>query len=100
TMRKVQPINDLSETLASISSDERLIAPMRQLMGDEPLLMEEKLNYKQRVQVRVADVSNLVDSIPDDSFDLHHDWGYYRQQGYPSTTLSSAVAIDDCEDRG
>ncbi len=100
TMRKIQPINDLSATLAAVSRDERVIAPMFQLMGDEPLLMEEKLNYKQRVAVPVADLSALVDTDPDDSFVLHHDWGFYRQQGYPENTLSSAVALDDCAGRG
>ncbi len=35
-----------------------------------------------------------------EGFHLHHDWGYYRQQGYPENTLSSAVAIDGCEGRG
>ncbi|MDE2798118.1 MAG: phytanoyl-CoA dioxygenase family protein, partial [Gemmatimonadota bacterium] len=46
-VRKIQPINDLSLFLAGVSADERLIGPMRQLMGDEPILMEEKLNYKE-----------------------------------------------------
>jgi len=100
TMRKIQPINDLSDTLAAVSCDERLIAPMRQLMDDEPLLMEEKLNYKQRMAVPGADLSSLVDTDPDDSFVLHHDWGFYRQQGYPENTVSSAVALDDCAGRG
>ena len=99
-VRKLQPVNDLSELIASMSSDERLIGPMRQLMGDEPVLMEEKLNYKQHVAVPGADLSCLFDSVPDDHFPLHHDWGYYVQQGYPENTISSAIAIDDCAGRG
>jgi ectoine hydroxylase len=100
TMRKVQPINDLSQVLADISADERLIGPMRRLMGGEPTLMEEKLNYKQHVPVTGADLSCLVASVPDDHFPLHHDWGYYVQQGYPENTISSAIAFDDCAGRG
>jgi len=100
TMRKVQPINDLSDVLASVSCDERLIGPMRRIMGDDPLLMEEKLNYKQHVAVTGADLSCLFGSVPDDHFPLHHDWGYYVQQGYPENTISSAVAFDDCAGRG
>jgi hypothetical protein len=100
TMRKVQPINDLSDVLAAVSADERLIGPMRRLMGADPLLMEEKLNYKQHVTVRGADLSCLVASTPDDHFALHHDWGYYVQQGYPENTISSAIAFDDCAGRG
>ena len=45
-VRKIQPINDLSLFLAGVSADERLIGPMRQLMGDEPILMEEKLKLQ------------------------------------------------------
>lgn len=98
-VRKLQPVNDLSEVIASISADERLVAPMRQLMGDEPVLMEEKLNYKQVVTTDV-DVSFLATTFPDDHFPLHHDWGYYRAQGYPANTISSAVSMDDTTGRG
>src|SRR5436309_15656350 len=41
-IRKVQPINDLSNLLGAVSEDERLVGPLRQLMGHEPVLMEEK----------------------------------------------------------
>jgi hypothetical protein len=44
-VRKIQPINDLSLYLAQVSADERLVGAMAQLMGDTPVLMEEKLNY-------------------------------------------------------
>jgi ectoine hydroxylase-related dioxygenase (phytanoyl-CoA dioxygenase family) len=105
TVRKLQPINDLDPRLAAIASDERLVGPMRQLMGDEPILMEEKLNPKQTLDTRGLDLQVLVNSsfnreIGLEGFHLHHDWGYYRQQGYPSDTLSSAVVIDGCAGRG
>jgi hypothetical protein len=107
TVRKIQPVNDLSPIIAAISTDPHLIDPMSQLMGDEPVLMEEKLNYKQTVDTRHLDMSFLEKSsltkvvgMGIEGFLLHHDWGYYRQQGYPENTLSSAVAIDDCAGRG
>ena len=100
TMRKVQPVNDLSPVIEAISTDERLLAPMRQLLDDEPVIMEEKLNYKQRVHIGTDAAAVLTSSVGDDGFGLHHDWGYYRQQGYPESTLSSAVALDDCAGRG
>lgn len=105
TVRKIQPINDLDDRLAGIAIDERLLGPLRQLMGDEPILMEEKLNPKHTVDTRGLDLSVLAGSsfnreIGLEGFHLHHDWGYYRQQGYPENTLSSAVAIDTCADRG
>ncbi|HZU74438.1 MAG TPA: phytanoyl-CoA dioxygenase family protein [Acidimicrobiales bacterium] len=98
-VRKIQPVNDLSEKIAAFSMHPRLIDPMRQLMGDEPVLMEEKLNYKQWVDLQGSDFSFLRRSFIE-HFVLHHDWGYYRQQGYPDSTLSSALAIDDCAGKG
>lgn len=105
TLRKIQPVNDLSDVIAAIATDERLIAPMRQLMCDEPVLMEEKLNYKQAVDLRGFDLDFLRRSSfnPEtglEGFVLHHDWGYYRMQGYPPSIVSSAVALDDCAGRG
>ena len=46
-VRKIQPVNDLSLAFSKAIADERIVAPLRQLMGEEPVLMEEKLNYKQ-----------------------------------------------------
>jgi ectoine hydroxylase-related dioxygenase (phytanoyl-CoA dioxygenase family) len=93
--RKLQPVNDLSAPLRAASEDERLIAPMRQIMGDEPVLMEEKLNYKE-----VVDCPELVSRFNlhkgATRFPLHHDWGYYRMQGYPRDILSSAICLDAC----
>jgi ectoine hydroxylase-related dioxygenase (phytanoyl-CoA dioxygenase family) len=90
-VRKIQPINDLSDYLRAVSEDPRLLQPMRDLMGCEPVLMEEKLNYKQALQQSVA----IATRPDDDGFPFHHDWGYYKAQGYPKETLSSAVSIDE-----
>lgn len=92
-VRKIQPINDLSPYLAELSNDPRLLQPMRQIMGHEPILMEEKLNYKQPLPRR-------VEGIPirplDDRFPIHNDWAYYQAQDYPQDILSSAISLDDC----
>jgi ectoine hydroxylase-related dioxygenase (phytanoyl-CoA dioxygenase family) len=90
-VRKVQPINDLSAVLREVAEDSRLLQPMRELLGCEPILMEEKLNYKQAL----AQPVDLPCRPDDDAFPFHHDWGYYRAQGYPKETLSSAVSIDE-----
>jgi len=105
TIRKLQPVNDLDPRIAAISTDERLLGPLRRLMDDEPILMEEKLNPKHTVDTRGLDLGLLAHSsfnreVGMEGFHLHHDWGYYRQQGYPENTLSSAVVIDDCAGRG
>lgn len=92
-VRKVQPVNDLSLYLSEISADARLLGPLRELMGSEPRLMEEKLNYKQPVP-------NWPDSLPvperEDSFAPHDDWAYYSAQGYPQDIVSSMIALDEC----
>jgi ectoine hydroxylase-related dioxygenase (phytanoyl-CoA dioxygenase family) len=91
-VRKIQPINDLSDYLAQVSNDPRLIQPMRQIMGHEPVLMEEKLNYKQPLPQRVEGVEIRP---TDDRFPVHNDWAYYRAQSYPQDILSSAISMDD-----
>jgi len=91
-VRKIQPINDLSDYLAEISNDPRLIVPLRQIMGNEPILMEEKLNYKQPLPHRVEGIE--IRST-DDRFPVHNDWAYYRSENYPQDILSSAISLDD-----
>jgi ectoine hydroxylase-related dioxygenase (phytanoyl-CoA dioxygenase family) len=102
-VRKIQPVNDLSAVISNLSVDERLIGPMTEIMGDDPVLMEEKLNYKQPLDLEDKDIDLLENADregTDEGFLLHHDWGYYRANGYPQTTMSSAIALDDCEARG
>ena len=93
-VRKIQPIVDLGLDLARFSRDDRLVGPMAELMGDEPVLMEEKLNYKQPVP------SMEAFRVPpdDDRFPIHNDWAYYRVNGYPREIVSSALTIDDCHE--
>jgi ectoine hydroxylase-related dioxygenase (phytanoyl-CoA dioxygenase family) len=92
-VRKIQPINDLSLYLSEVSADERLLGPMRQLMGDEPVLMEEKLNYKEPLP---EPLPGLRPARADSRFPVHSDWAYYKAQNYPQTIISSAVSMDDC----
>ena len=81
-VRKIQPINDLSLYLTQISNDDRLLDPMREIMGDEPILMEEKLNLKEPLPEPVADIETRK---IDDHFPVHNDWAYCRAQNYPQT---------------
>ena len=92
-VRKIQPINDLSLYLTEVSADDRLLAPMRQIMGDDPILMEEKLNYKQPVP---GPIGNLEARQMDDRFPVHSDYAYYKAQNYPPDILSSAITMDPC----
>lgn len=91
-VRKIQPINDLSLYLAAVSADERLVNPLAQLMGDTPILMEEKLNYKEPLLEAVDIESPEIE----DQFPVHNDWAYYAAQDYPQSIISSAISMDEC----
>lgn len=92
-VRKVQPVNDLSLFLSEISEEDRLLDPMRAIMDDEPILMEEKLNYKQPLPSPVRGFEPDRDTS---GFPVHNDWAYYKDNGYPRGILSSGIALDEC----
>ena len=91
-LRKLQPVNDVSPVFARFSRDDRLITPLRDLLGCEPVLMEEKLNYK---QVLPGNPDVVTGADPDESFPFHTDIAYFWLDGYPLSTVSSAITIDD-----
>ena len=93
-VRKIQPINDLSLYLTEISADERLLGPMRTVMGDEPVLMEDKLNYKEPLEETVSGFE--IAGRQTDRFPIHSDWAHYKAQNYPQSIISSAITMDDC----
>ena len=93
-VRKIQPINDLSLYLSKVSEDPRIVEPMRTLMNEEPVLMEEKLNYKQPMQELAFDFQ--IQPRYTDRFPVHNDWAYYQAQNYPQAIISSAITLDDC----
>jgi hypothetical protein len=90
---KIQPLSDVSAGFASVATDERLMGPMRELLGCEPLLLEEKLNGKEPLAV---DLRSLGLRTWSPEFPFHTDLHYFVLDGYPEQTLSSAVALDDC----
>ena len=70
-VRKIQPINDLSLAFTKAIEEERIVEPLRQIMGDEPVLIEEKLNGKQPLTQKIA---GLPIRQIDDAFPVHNDW--------------------------
>lgn len=90
---KVQPLADISPLLKRVSGDDRLLHPMRDLLGCEPLLLEEKLNGKELLD---CDLGQLQVRPAAPAFPFHTDLHYFYLDGYPPETLSSAIAIDDC----
>jgi ectoine hydroxylase-related dioxygenase (phytanoyl-CoA dioxygenase family) len=91
-LRKIQPVNDISPTFTKFSEDERLVRPLSDILGCAPVLMEEKLNYK---QVLPGNPSVVTGDDPDESFPFHTDIAYFWLDGYPMSTLSSAITIDE-----
>ena len=103
-IRKIQPINDMSLTFATVSADPRMKGPLAQLMGEPAVLFEEKLNYKHplmRPAEGLAELdmsySNALEGVKLDSdWGQHNDYAYYIANGYPMESISSALVLDDC----
>jgi hypothetical protein len=93
---KIQPLADVSPLLKQVSEDDRLLQPMRDLLGSEPLMLEEKLNGKELLALTEDDLRGLPIRPSSDAFPFHTDYHYFYLDGYPPETLSSAVAIDAC----
>jgi len=92
-VRRVQPVNDLSLLITRCSMDDRVSLPVRQLLGEESALMEEKIVYKQRLP---KPVSGIDCQSHDDRFVVHSDYEYFRDQGYSPNLLTAAICLDDC----
>lgn len=93
---KVQPLADVSPLLRQVSEDDRLLQPMRDLLGCEPLMLEEKLNGKELLALTTDELGALPVRTSSDAFPFHTDFHYFYLDGYPPETLSSAIAIDEC----
>jgi ectoine hydroxylase-related dioxygenase (phytanoyl-CoA dioxygenase family) len=91
-VRMLQPINDLSLYLSEVSEDDRVLDPLRAVMDDDPILMEEKLNSKQPLP---QPIEELEGDRPSSAFPVHNDWAWYKEQGYPQSILTTGIAIDD-----
>jgi ectoine hydroxylase-related dioxygenase (phytanoyl-CoA dioxygenase family) len=90
-LRQIQPVNDVSPVFARYARDERLMQPLRDLLGCEPVLMEEKLDCKQ-VLPGNPDVARGDD---DEALTFYSELAFNWLDGYPLETLSSLIFIDD-----
>jgi hypothetical protein len=79
-VRQAYPVIDLSETIARLARDERLVGPFRALFGgDNPVLFEDKLNYKH------PGVGS--------PFPMHQDYSYW--QDYSPRLTSALLYLDE-----
>jgi 2-aminoethylphosphonate dioxygenase len=78
-LRMVEPVVDLVETFARLSADEQVLGPFRDLFGEEPVLFEDKLNFK-----------HPRGGSP---FPLHQDYPYWQK--YTPRLISAMIYIDE-----
>jgi len=78
-VRKIEPIIDVVPALNDLVTDERMTAPATQILGEDVILFEDKLNYK----------PSLVGS----AYPLHQDYAYW--QDYTDRLVSVTLLLDD-----
>lgn len=62
-VRKIQPINDLSLCLSRLSTEQRLLVPLAQLMADQPILNVLSLCFGSQFQIKYLGSTSAVDDI-------------------------------------
>lgn len=90
-LRTMRPVLDVSPVFSMYSCDERLVRPLRQVMGCEPVLFQEALEYIQTLPGEPT----LDAAAPKESFEFHVDLPAFLADGYPRETVSSAIVIDE-----
>lgn len=78
-IRQVWPVIDLAPVYARLARDERIVGLFRSLFREEPVLFEDKVNYKYP-----------SGGTP---FPLHQDLGYWGD--YPTTLTTALIYIDE-----
>ncbi len=83
TPERVDPVVDISPVFANLVADNRLLAPLRALLGDNVILFKDKLILK----------------LPEtDGYIMHQDWAWGWQDLCPADDiLSVSVQIDGAD---
>jgi ectoine hydroxylase-related dioxygenase (phytanoyl-CoA dioxygenase family) len=89
---KVKPVVDLSPAAVAVADRPELLAIVADLLGAPPKLMDNKLMYKQTVDITAgwAALPVLGEEVR-----KHTDAAYYARRGY-SRVLTVAVCLDPC----
>ncbi|MBX7269989.1 phytanoyl-CoA dioxygenase family protein [Micromonospora sp. Llam7] len=92
---KVKPVVDLSPAVTAVADDDALRAVVADLLGAPPTLMDNKLMYKQTVDITAgwAALPVLGEEVR-----KHTDAAYYATRGYPRV-LTVAVCLDPCTEQ-
>jgi hypothetical protein len=78
-LRMIEPVMDLSETFARLSTDGRVTGAFESLFGEPPVLFEDKVNYKQ--------------PKGGSPFPMHQDYPYWQK--YSPRLISALIYIDE-----
>jgi hypothetical protein len=91
---KIKPVTDLVPSAAALALSPQLTGVAAQLLGSAPRLMEDKIMYKQAVDVDAewANLPTLGEEVC-----KHTDAAYFANRGY-QRVLTVAVSLDECTD--
>jgi hypothetical protein len=89
---KIKPVTDIAPAAAALAVGPRLTGIAAELLDGVPVLMEDKLMYKQTVNVAAAwaNLPTLGEEVR-----KHTDAAYFAARGYPHV-LTIAVCLDEC----
>jgi hypothetical protein len=91
---KIKPVADLVPSAAALALSPQLTSVAAKLLGSAPRLMEDKIMYKQAVDVDAewAHLPTLGEEVC-----KHTDEAYFANRGY-QRVLTVAVSLDECTD--
>ena len=82
---RIDPVVDVSPVLAKLVADERILAPLRAIFEDEPLLFKDKL---------------ILKAPGVEGYTMHQDWAWGWQDLCPADDiLSVSIQIDGADAR-
>ena len=89
---KIKPVADLVPAAAALALSPQLTGVTAELLGATPRLMEDKIMYKQTVDVSAdwADLPTVGEEVC-----KHTDAAYFAARGYPRV-LTVAACLDEC----
>jgi ectoine hydroxylase-related dioxygenase (phytanoyl-CoA dioxygenase family) len=90
-LRELRPVNDVSPVFTKYAADDRLVSPLRDLLGGEPVLVEEKLDYR---QILPGD-PDVAGDEPDEAHRRPTGAVLFRPERRGGEALAAAIAIDE-----
>lgn len=89
---KVKPVLDIAPTAGVVARNGQLLEAVERLLGEPPVLMEDKITYKQRMTM-APPWSSL--RVLGEEVRKHSDAAYFHARGYRDPIVTVAVCLDD-----